>query len=116
MCRPRSSRHGGGFADVFDGKYNGARVALKRFGIFRTAPQSHLDTIKQEIYRESLLWRVVAPKHVMPFYGISEHVTDIPYMVLPWMEKGNIRHHMDNLKLKGEMTGSTFASVVDNWL
>lgn len=131
-CTDPEARGMGGYADVFDGKFNDAHVALKRFRIFRMAPQSHLDLIKQvrvpfktcvptlrviqQFYRESLLWRVAAHKHILPFYGISEDAFDIPCMVLPWMDRGNIYHHLDNLKENGGLSDSALTSTVDNWV
>ncbi|TCD62377.1 hypothetical protein EIP91_006959 [Steccherinum ochraceum] len=111
-CTDHEARGMGGFADVFDGRYQDMHVALKRFRVFKTAPKSYRDKIKQQFYRESLLWRVAEHAHILPFYGISESVFDIPCMVLPWMDNGNIRFYMDTVKERGEVTESAMAAML----
>lgn len=78
---------GGGQADIFMGRMNGAVVCLKM-------PRIHITSIKT-FYHEALLWSLVWKQvhhpNVLPFLGAT---TTIPgyglVLISPWMQNGDI--------------------------
>lgn len=73
--------------------------------------------ITQSFYRESVLWRNLHHNHVLPFFGVTGDV--FPHtlcMVLPWMEKGNIRHYMTTLKTQGSLQGHASVEIINRWV
>ncbi|KAF8631111.1 hypothetical protein AX17_005156 [Amanita inopinata Kibby_2008] len=72
----------GGFANIFVGNYNGARVALKR-----------LHNVRDDVNfcREAMIWRSLSHHYVLPFFGIHEDVSEsFISLVSPFMENGTL--------------------------
>ncbi|THH22369.1 hypothetical protein EUX98_g8218 [Antrodiella citrinella] len=79
--------------------------------------QIAVDLLQTSFYRESILWRNLHHRHVLPFFGITGDV--FPHtlcMVLPWMEKGSIRHYINTLKNQGDLQDLKFVDSVNKWL
>jgi len=113
----KESRTSGGFADIYYGLYSEKPVALKCLRIYLMCPESQKTRLEKSFYRESILWRNLHHRHVLPFFGITGDV--FPHtlcMVLPWMEKGSIRHYMNTLKAQGALQDRRFTDKVDKWL
>ncbi|KAH8101245.1 hypothetical protein BXZ70DRAFT_935130 [Cristinia sonorae] len=107
----------GGFADIYRGTWHDQPIAIKCLRIFVLSPESQKTRLRQAFYRESLLWHNLQHKHVLPFYGVTADV--FPHtlcMVLPWMNNGNIRQHMDRLRRSGELVNQTFVDQVNKWV
>lgn len=102
----------GSFSDIYEGQFQGKAVALKRLRVFHMIEDTKtvrvieievcLDThFKQALCRESLLWRNLEHRHVLPFLGIEQGIFLGAFcMVLPWMP-GNIHTFMEGLRLTG---------------
>ncbi|KAH8082794.1 kinase-like domain-containing protein [Cristinia sonorae] len=112
------SRASGGFADVYCGEYDGQVVAIKRLRVYVNSPLSQRMKLKQAFCRETLLWKNLSHRHVLPFLGVSEDLFDnnSMCMVLPWMWKGGIRHYIDSLNRGNGFSTRSFTECVDEWL
>ncbi|KAF8626491.1 hypothetical protein AX17_006546 [Amanita inopinata Kibby_2008] len=74
--------HGtGGFANVYEGRYCGCRVALKR-------PRD--EGLHVDFYREAFTWRILSHKYVLPFIGVFRDSKSFISMVSPFMENGTL--------------------------
>lgn len=70
----------------------------------------------QAFYRESLLWKNLIHDHILPFLGVSEDVfPGSVCMVIPWMEKGNLRHYIAGQLSAGALTGTAFEEAIVQW-
>jgi len=116
-CHSQEGTGFGGFADVFYGTYQDRKVALKKLRIFQmTDPSSRLE-MQRAFYRESLMWRNLSHKHVLPFLGIDDKLFKKTFcMILPWMEHGNIRHTIDTIKADSGYTPRALFSRVREWI
>ncbi|THH29984.1 hypothetical protein EUX98_g4198 [Antrodiella citrinella] len=116
-CQSLESTGFGGFADVFCGTHQGRKVALKRLRVFLMTDPSKRLQLQRDFYRESLLWRNLSHKHVLPLLGIDDKLFKQSFcMVLPWMEHGNIRHTMDDIRKNGTHTSLALFSRVEGWI
>ncbi|KAL5500984.1 hypothetical protein ACEPAH_9371 [Sanghuangporus vaninii] len=84
-----SSVHGGGFADVWKGEYEGRPVALKILRIYLFPDK---EKVQREIGREALVWRRLNHPNVLSFLGIFRDESEPPQLALvsDWMEKGSL--------------------------
>jgi len=115
-CSESESRGAGGFADVYYGEWEGQGVALKRLRVETRAPQAD-ESLHKQFCRESLLWMNLDHEYVLPFYGVSEDAFALSIcMVLPWMNSGNIRHHMGVLRQTQGFGGQELVHSVNKWL
>lgn len=56
-------------------------------------------------------------EHIVPFLGISDDVFPAKIcMVIPWMERGNIRHHLKAQQREGKLVGKELISAIDKWV
>lgn len=89
----------GSFGDVFQAKYFGRPVALKRLRTFRTTIASEEKSLRQGLLNEALVWQGLRHEFVLPFLGITDTVfSNMPCIVSPWMTKGTIRQVIDDMK------------------
>lgn len=112
------SRGIGGFADIYCGTYGEIIVAIKRLRVYVAAPETQKIKLRQAFCRESLLWKNLCHRHILPFLGVSEDVFKhrAISMILPWMSKGSIRHYIDSLQRRGALPGKQFTDSVDEWV
>ncbi|KAH8091683.1 kinase-like domain-containing protein [Cristinia sonorae] len=116
-CDDQNQRGAGGFADVYCGTYNGAKVALKRLRTFIMRSESQRSNMKKAFYRESLLWRHLVHENIVSFLGVSEDVfPGTVCMVLPWMDRGSLRHYIDDQKTAGRLNDKQLLAAIDKWL
>ncbi|KAH8091675.1 kinase-like domain-containing protein [Cristinia sonorae] len=105
-CDDPAQRGAGGFADVFCGTHNGTKVALKRLRTLFMRSESQRSTMKKAFYRESLLWKHLVHENIVSFIGVSEDVfSGTVCMVIPWMDRGSLRHYIDDQKSAGRLHG-----------
>ncbi|KAH8101096.1 kinase-like domain-containing protein [Cristinia sonorae] len=115
-ARPCSA---GSFSEVFNGTYSECEVALKRLRVYTMMSVAERKKVEMSFCRESLLWKNLKHKHVVPFLGVANDVFhDTICMVIPWMEKGNLRHQLNNLPGRDDYPSSYSTSVLtlDTWL
>ncbi|KAF9003246.1 kinase-like domain-containing protein [Cyathus striatus] len=89
---PTSSGH---FGEVFQGNYNGRKVALKVFKLY-SSEMSKINNLLKAFFKEAILWRRLAHRNLLPFYGIY-HLGDSGgriCLVSPWMNNGNITQYL----------------------
>ncbi|TFK48873.1 kinase-like protein [Heliocybe sulcata] len=78
---------GGGFADVYKGHVGDMVVALKRIRMYET---NDIEKLNKLFQREALVWRQLRHPHILPFLGMHPSPNSNPYLVSPWMERGNM--------------------------
>jgi len=117
-CQERASRGAGAFTDLYFGKCDDyGDVALKRLRVDAKGRQEHELRVLRQFYHESLKWRKLNHKNVLPFFGVSNEAFEFTAcMVLPWIEKGTIRRHVGLLQQEGKLRGHQFVTAVDGWL
>ncbi|TCD71742.1 hypothetical protein EIP91_005508 [Steccherinum ochraceum] len=117
VCKDNESRSSWGISDIFRGEHRENKVALKRLRYHTKLPEAKKKELKQACYEESLLWRTLVHKHILPFLGVSTTAFgQTPCIVLPWMKNGDILHFMDVLKVQGKFEGPELAITVNQWL
>ncbi|TCD71936.1 hypothetical protein EIP91_000068 [Steccherinum ochraceum] len=108
----------GGFSDVFTGSYEGKIVAIKRLRVFVKSSQAQQTKLRRTFCRESLLWRTLSHRHILPLLGITDGAFKRPAMcmVLPWMSRGSLRNYIEDLEAKGALPGSKLIESMDEWM
>jgi serine/threonine protein kinase len=94
----------GGFGCVFEGEYQGARVALKvlykvrrddvRMNALPAMTNANLSCL-QDFCREALVWRSLSHPFIMPLLGINEEQS-LYFLVSPYMENGTLADWRNN--------------------
>ncbi|KAH8100929.1 kinase-like domain-containing protein [Cristinia sonorae] len=117
VCSTSESIGFGGFADVFCGTHQGRRVALKRLRVFLMSDPSKRQELRRAFYRESIIWRFLSHRHLLPFLGIDNKIFREAFcMVSPWMEHGNIRHAIDSMKESMDNAPTVLFNRVNRWI
>lgn len=116
-CENVESIGAGSFADIYQGTYNGAQVALKRLRLFQTLGEEKIAELRKEFYHEALLWKNLLHKNILPFLGVDNSVfRDGFCMVLPWMQLGNIRSLIDDLREREDFTDRNLFLQIHRWI
>ncbi|KAG8998236.1 hypothetical protein FRB94_006976 [Tulasnella sp. JGI-2019a] len=90
MTEPNRSVGGGGFCDLFLGKYlpSGQVLGMKRPRLsVQTA--SEIANVTRRFSREAKTWSSLTHDNILPFYGLVE-ISSVLYLVSPWMEYGSL--------------------------
>ncbi|TDL17538.1 kinase-like protein, partial [Rickenella mellea] len=84
---------GGGFADVWKGRFGERTVALKAFRIFGEEPQ---EKAFNKFSHEAVIWRQLVHPNILPFYGVFKGDEDFDRLCLvsPWMDGGNMMQYI----------------------
>ncbi|KAJ3482581.1 hypothetical protein NLI96_g6880 [Meripilus lineatus] len=108
---------GGGFADIYQGTYRQVPVALKRLRVFQTLEESKRLSLRKAFYQEALIWHQLDHPHVLNLLGVGEDASGrMPYMVLPWIEYGNVRQLLDQKIKETQFHGTLFLTTITRWL
>ncbi|KAF7299977.1 Kinase-like protein [Mycena kentingensis (nom. inval.)] len=84
---------GGGFGDIYRASYGGRRVALKHVRAFLRGDE--MRRIRQQFYREALVWQCLQHPNILPFIGIDrETFPNSLCLVSPWMENGTVLRYL----------------------
>jgi len=104
MCSLASRIGIGGFGCVFEGEYQGTRVALKvlykvrrddvRMNALSPMTNANLFCL-QDFCREALVWRSLSHPYIMPLLGIYEEQS-LYFLVSPYMENGTLADWRNN--------------------
>ncbi|KAF8351893.1 kinase-like domain-containing protein, partial [Amanita rubescens] len=104
MCSLASRIGIGGFGCVFEGEYQGTRVALKvlykvrrddvRMIVLSAMTNANLSCL-QDFCREALVWRSLSHPYIMPLLGIYEEQS-LYFLVSPYMENGTLADWRNN--------------------
>ncbi|KAJ3563779.1 hypothetical protein NP233_g8719 [Leucocoprinus birnbaumii] len=81
---------GGGFADVYKGRYQDHEVCIKVIRVFGKDEQSQL---LRTYVREIILWSHLHHKNILPFYGVYslDESSERICLVSPLMQNGNLK-------------------------
>lgn len=70
----------------------------------------------QALFRESILWRNLEHRHVLPFIGIESTIFSNSFcMVLPWINCGNVIHYTEGLRETGYALDALLL-LVNKWV
>lgn len=98
------SQYGGGYADIYEGKYNGKRAALKRMRVFKMMSPLERRRLKTRLHYEALIWVNLSHDHVLPLWGVNDElVTEECCIVMPWLNKGNILNRLESFDADNEL-------------
>ncbi|KAH8832255.1 kinase-like domain-containing protein [Flagelloscypha sp. PMI_526] len=85
---------GGGFSDVFVGKYRSQQVCLKVLRVFQS--EGHKERVIKEFCKEALMWRQLTHPNVLPFLGVTETLFPGKFcLVSPLMKHGNVMSFLE---------------------
>ncbi|KAG6916432.1 hypothetical protein DXG01_006836 [Tephrocybe rancida] len=82
---------GGGFADVYKGRFRGQVVCLKTIRLYR---DSQLEHVLKQFSKEAILWGQLCHTNVLPVYGLY-HFKNRICIVAPWMDNGDIVTYLE---------------------
>ncbi|KAJ3993837.1 kinase-like domain-containing protein [Lentinula boryana] len=86
---------GGGFADIWRGRFNNMNVCLKVLRMF-TASADASQQLRKEFCKEALVWKQLDHPNVLPFIGVNEALFSPSYcFISPWMENGSIMAYLE---------------------
>lgn len=84
---------GGGFGDVYKGKYQKQEIALKVLKVYQ---KSDMEKLLKDFSCEATTWRQLDHPNVLPFYGVFHLDRKPPRVCLasPWLENGNVVQYL----------------------
>ncbi|KZT18759.1 kinase-like protein [Neolentinus lepideus HHB14362 ss-1] len=89
--------YGGGFADIYQGEYEGHLVAVRCLRFFTNQSRKRRAEVERVLYREALLWRSLNHPRLLELYGIDQQVRPpLLCMISPWMDQGNMNQYIDH--------------------
>jgi serine/threonine protein kinase len=106
-----SAIDGGGFGDVWKGRFGDHLIALKVLKVYVKSDIKELlkvlsssgiwesviiNKYSQQFSSEAVIWRQLLHPNILPFYGVYHLPNQGPRVCLvsPWMENGNIRQFL----------------------
>ncbi|PBK81427.1 kinase-like protein [Armillaria gallica] len=100
---PAARRHagdhavwGGGFADIWKGRMNGAPVCFKVLRFFTDNGFEKREQIIRNFCSEALLWRNLKHPNILPFLGVRRDLFAPSFcLISPWMKNGNIMSFLE---------------------
>jgi len=102
----KAPRYYGGFADVWEGQYDGRAVAAKALKVHSTSDSSQ---IRKRFCKEAVTWGSLRHPNVLPLLGVTETWNRF-VLVSEWMRNGNInmfvktRPDVNRLRLLADVT------------
>ncbi|KDQ51599.1 hypothetical protein JAAARDRAFT_199053 [Jaapia argillacea MUCL 33604] len=104
---------GGGFADIFKGSWGGKAVAMKRVRFFLTQTRE-LVKHQQMFAQQVLVWCQLKHDSIVPLWGIwSQSPELVPYMILPWMENGNVMNYTQDVTVTSQMVDRMLREIAE---
>ncbi|KAJ7301097.1 kinase-like domain-containing protein [Mycena albidolilacea] len=89
---------GGGYADIFLGRYKGQDIALKRLRIIQQDP-NEMTEISKYLLQEVLTWANLKQHvYILPFLGLDKNTFESypPCIVTPYMRNGTMDSFVKN--------------------
>ncbi|KAJ7141853.1 kinase-like domain-containing protein [Mycena crocata] len=84
---------GGACSDIYRGRFQNTKVALKVMRTFHRG--SDLHRFRSNFYREALIWKSLEHPNILPFIGVDrESFSPSTAMVSPWMVNGTILQYL----------------------
>ncbi|KAG6818581.1 hypothetical protein H0H93_003796 [Arthromyces matolae] len=86
------SVNGGGFADIYQGKFEGQLVCIKAIRLYQT---SQIEHVLKQFAKEAILWGQLSHPNILPIFGLFRltHTTRV-CLVSQWMENGDITTYL----------------------
>ncbi|KAG6818414.1 hypothetical protein H0H93_005163, partial [Arthromyces matolae] len=86
------SVNGGGFADIYQGKFEGQLVCIKAIRLYQT---SQIEHVLKQFAKEAILWGQLTHPNILPIFGLFR-LTPTPRVCLisQWMENGDITAYL----------------------
>ncbi|TCD70731.1 hypothetical protein EIP91_002107 [Steccherinum ochraceum] len=115
VCVNREPSETTRYVDIYEGKYQGASVVLKRP---RILDDFSGDEDKKPVFCcESILWSKLSHRHVLPLLGVSmEALPDIVCAVLPKLGSENLRQRLMSREPDKQLTEVNYEQYVNRWL
>ncbi|KAF9068272.1 kinase-like domain-containing protein [Rhodocollybia butyracea] len=89
VCESKRAVNGGGFADVWIGRWDNRRVCMKVLRYFQQG--SERETLLKALSKEVLLWRQLNHPNILPFLGVNTEIFSPSFCIIsPWMFNGDI--------------------------
>ena len=116
-------------ADIYLGRYQGKRVALKKVRLMKNrealrqvcisviSPPLDCAFIKSQAQRqEAIIWRQLKHDNIMPLIGICDNlISGCDLLVSPWMENGDLPTFIKSTEAKGgAIDGKDFVGAICN--
>ncbi|KAF9072307.1 kinase-like domain-containing protein [Rhodocollybia butyracea] len=105
VCESKRAVKGGGFSDVYIGRWYDRRVCMKVLRYFQEG--SERETLLKALSKEVLLWRQLNHPNILPFLGVNTEMFAPTFCIIsPWLFNGDIisytqKHPLDlDMKLK----------------
>ncbi|KAJ3798406.1 kinase-like domain-containing protein [Lentinula aff. detonsa] len=98
VCESKTAVAGGGFADIWIGRWEDKRVCVKVLRFFQCG--SDREKLLKDLSKEVLLWRQLKHPNILPFLGINTELFSPSYCIIsPWMSNGDIMSYARQLSL-----------------
>ncbi|KIK65938.1 hypothetical protein GYMLUDRAFT_952767 [Collybiopsis luxurians FD-317 M1] len=98
VCEGKNPVTGGGFADIWVGRWNERRVCVKVLRFFQQG--SNREELQKALGKEVLLWRQLNHPNILPFLGINTQLFNPTFCIVsPWMSNGDIVSYSQKLSL-----------------
>lgn len=68
---------------------------IKRVSFRRQPDVVSCNELFQRLRRELGVWQRLHHENVLPLYGTTDDFSPLTSMVCPWLEKGNVRKHLE---------------------
>ncbi|KAG6847270.1 hypothetical protein H0H93_009148, partial [Arthromyces matolae] len=83
---------GGGFADIYQGSFEGQLVCIKAIRVFE---RSRIEHVLTQFAKEAILWGQLSHPNILPIFGLFRSTpTSRVCLVSQWMENGNINAYL----------------------
>ncbi|KAH8119611.1 kinase-like domain-containing protein, partial [Phellopilus nigrolimitatus] len=83
----------GGFADVYNGQYDGRSVALKALRVYG---KEQIRKTTKRFCKEAIYWKRLSHANIVPFLGVTDAKMFPLCMVSSWMPHGNLAAYLKN--------------------
>ncbi|KAJ3723839.1 kinase-like domain-containing protein [Lentinula raphanica] len=98
ICDSKTAVAGGGFADIWIGRWQDKRVCIKVLRFFQR--DSDREKLLKDLSKEVLLWRQLKHPNILPFFGVNTELFTPSYCIIsPWMSNGDMMSYSRRLKL-----------------
>ncbi|KAJ4477784.1 kinase-like domain-containing protein [Lentinula edodes] len=98
VCESTTAVTGGGFADIWIGRWENRRVCVKVLRFFQLG--SDRDKLLKDLSKEVLLWKQLKHPNILPFLGVNADLFSPSFCIIsPWMSNGDVMSYSRRLSL-----------------
>ncbi|KAJ3490020.1 hypothetical protein NLI96_g1715 [Meripilus lineatus] len=85
----------GAYGDVYEGKLDGRRVAIKRMRVYQRTTSDEKDNLDKILCKEVLILSQLSHPNILPFYGIDVHsFNGKPALVSLFLKRGHVMEYL----------------------